>query len=142
MTYKTIIQPYVFFEGRCEEAIAFYKTALNAEVIKLMRFSDNPDPKPGCPPPGNDNKIMHAQLRIGDTIIMVGDARCSGTTKFEGFSLSLSMPTSAEVNRAFAALSEGGQVMMPLNKTFFSDFFGMVIDKFGVFWMVLVTPKD
>lgn len=142
MTHKTIVHPYVFFEGRCEEAIEFYKRALGAEVQMLMRFKDNPDKQQGCsPPPGSDNKIMHAQVHIGETIIMMGDARCSGAAKFEGFALSLSMPSSAEVNRAFAALSEGGQVQMPLNKTFFSDFFGMVVDKFGVFWMVLVTPN-
>jgi PhnB protein len=142
MTHKSIVQPCLFLEGRCEEAIEFYKRALGAEVVMLMRFKDNPDPKGGCQPaPGSDNKIMHAQIRIGETIIMMGDARCSGQPKFEGFSLSLAQPTAAHVVKTFALLSEGGQVQMPLDKTFFSEMFGMVVDKFGVFWMVMVTPN-
>jgi PhnB protein len=141
MTHKSIIQPYLWLEGRCEEAIEFYKRALGAEVQMMMRFKDNPEKKPGCsPPPGSDNKIMHAQVRIGETVIMMGDARCSGQAKFEGFSLSLAQPTAAEVVKTFALLSEGGQVQMPLDKTFFSEMFGMVVDKFGVFWMVMVSP--
>jgi PhnB protein len=143
MTQKTIIQPQIFFEGRCEEAIEFYKRALGAEVQMLMRFKDNPEKgKGGCsPPPGSDEKIMHAQVRIGESVIMMADARCSGQPKFEGFSLSVTMPTVDEVVKTFAKLSEGGQVQMPLDKTFFTEMFGMVVDKFGVFWMVLVTPK-
>lgn len=143
MTYKTIVQPQLFFEGRCEEAIEFYKRALGAEVIMMMRFKDNPEKKAGCtPPPGSDNKIMHAQLRIGETVIMMCDARCTGQPKFEGFSLAMSQPTADEVVKTFAKLSEGGQVQMPLDKTFFTEMFGMVVDKFGVFWMVMVTPKQ
>ena len=142
MTHKSIVQPQLFFEGRCEEAIEFYKRALGAEVVMMLRFKDNPEKKQGCsPPPGSDNKIMHAQLRIGETVIMMGDARCTGHAKFEGFSLALSQSTAAEVVKTFAMLSEGGQVQMPLDKTFFSEMFGMVIDKFGVFWMVMVTPN-
>jgi len=143
MTQKSIIQPYLWLEGRCEEAIEFYKRALGAEVQMMMRFKDNPEKNAGCaPPPGSENKIMHAQVRIGQTVIMMGDARCSGQPKFDGFSLSLSLPTADEVVKTFAALSEGGQVQMPLDKTFFTEMFGMVVDRFGVFWMVLVTPKQ
>lgn len=143
MTYKSLVQSYLFFDGKCEEAIEFYKRALGAEVMMLMRFKDAPADNPGCKPtPGSENKVMHAQVRIGETVVMMSDGRCSGQPKFEGFGLSLSLPSATEVNKAFAALSEGGQVQMPLNKTFFSEFFGMVVDRFGVFWMVMVKPYE
>jgi len=140
MTHKTLVQPYVFFDGKCDEAIEFYKRALNAEVCMLMRFKDNPEPSKGCQPEGCGDKVMHAQLRIGDSVIMMSDGRCTGKANFEGFSLSLTVPTEAEADKAFKALSDGGNVQVPLDKTFFSPRFGMVIDRFGVFWMVLVTP--
>ena len=120
MTHKTFVQPHLFFEGRCEEAIEFYKRALGAEVHLMMRFKDNPEKKAGCsPPPGSDNKIMHAQVRIGETVIMMGDARCTGQAKFEGFSLSLSQSTAAEVVKTFAMLSEGGQVRNAIGQNIF-----------------------
>jgi PhnB protein len=139
------IQPYLFFDGRCEEAIEFYKNALGAEVIMLMRFKDNPEP-PGpddsCrPAPGTEDKVMHASFRIGDSTIMASDGECKGQAAFQGFSLSLTVPDAAEADRLFAALSEGGQVQMPLATTFFSPRFGMVADKFGVSWMIYVEPK-
>ena len=138
-----LVQPYLFFEGRCEEAIEFYKKALGAEVQFLMRFKESPEPPPpGCVPPGAEGKIMHAQVRIGQTVVMMGDARCSGKPVFEGFSLSLSVSSEAEVDRYFNALAEGGQVRMPLAKTFFSPRFGMVADRFGVGWMVLVHQNQ
>ena len=136
--YDGLIQPYLYFEGRCEEAIEFYKKALGAEVMVLLRFKDSPV---GCPmglPSGSENKVMHAQLRIGKTVIMVGDARNSGKPNFQGFGLSLSLANEAEVDKAFKALAEGGQVVMPLEKTFFSPRFGMITDRFGVMWMTLV----
>lgn len=139
-----LIQPYVFFEGRCEEAIEFYKKALGAEVLVMLRFKDSPVPPPPGLPPGSDNKIMHSQLRIGQTVLMLGDGRCSGKPAgFQGFGLSLSLANEAEVDKAFKALADGGQMQMPLEKTFFSPRFGMVIDRFGVMWMVLVQelPK-
>jgi len=136
-----IIQPYVFFDGKCEEAIEFYKKALGANVNMLMRFKDSPEPPPpGCGPV-DGNKIMHAQFQVGDTVVMTSDGRATGNPKFEGFALSLSMPQAADVEKAFNALAAGGSVEMPLAKTFFSALFGMVKDKFGVFWMVLVTPN-
>jgi PhnB protein len=136
-----LIQPYLFFEGRCEEAIEFYKKALGAEVQLLMRFKDSPvGPPPGVPP-GSENKIMHAQLRIGQTVLMMGDARNSGNPNFQGFHLSLSVSSPAEVDKAFNALADGGQVHMPLEKTFFSPRFGMLMDRFGVGWMVLVHQE-
>jgi PhnB protein len=135
------VQPYVFFDGRCEEAIEFYRKALGAEVAMLMRFKDNPEPpKPGMVPPGAENKVMHARLRIGDSTILASDGRCTGRPNFQGFSLSLSVANEAEAERRFAALAEGGQVQMPLAKTFFSPRFGMVADRFGVAWMVYVAP--
>jgi PhnB protein len=138
------IQPYLFFNGRCEEAIEFYKNALGAEVMMLMRFKDNPEP-PGpddaCrPAPGTEDKIMHASIRIGDSVIMASDGECKGQSSFQGVSLSLTVPDAAEADRLFAALSEGGQVQMPLMTTFFSPRFGMVADQFGVSWMIYVAP--
>ena len=134
------IQPYLFFNGRCEEAIDFYKKALGAEVTMLMRFKDSPEPPPpGAVPPGSENKIMHATLRIGDAVVMASDGRCTGNTNFQGFSLSLAVPDAATTDRLFAALAEGGQVQMPVSKTFWSPRFGMVTDRFGVGWMISVA---
>jgi PhnB protein len=136
-----LVQPYLFFDGRCEEAIEFYRQALGAEVVMLMRFKDSPEPpQPGMCPPGSGEKVMHATLRIGDTMVMASDGRCEGKPNFQGFSLSLTVPTEAEAERFFTALTQGGQVVQPLTKTFFSPRFGMVNDRFGVCWMVLVTP--
>jgi PhnB protein len=135
------VQPYLFFEGRCEEAIEFYRKALGAEVTMLMRFKDSPEPPaPGMCAPGSENKVMHANLRIGDTAVMVSDGRCGGQPSFQGFSLSLAVHDGAEAARRFAALADGGHVHMPLGKTFFSSRFGMVADRFGVLWMIIVTP--
>jgi PhnB protein len=130
------IQPYLFFNGRCEEAIEFYQKALGAEVVMLMRFKQAPDQS--MIQPGNAEKIMHARLRVGDAIVLVSDGMGAGETKFEGFSLTLSAKSAAEVDRCFTALADGGQVRMPLDKTFFSPRFGMLADKFGVGWIVLV----
>jgi PhnB protein len=132
------VQPYLFFDGRCEEALEFYKKALGAEVKVLLRFKDNPEPQPGMTPPGAENKVMHANFRIGDTEMLASDGRCLGQPKFQGFSLSLWAKTEAEADKKFAALADGGQVQMPLAKTFFSPRFGMLSDRFGVAWMVLV----
>jgi len=141
MTKQKIVQAYLNFDGKCEEALEFYKNALGAEVQMLMRFKDSPEPPPpGCPPP-NPDKVMHASFRIGDTMLMASDGRAAGKPSFQGISLSLTVPTEVEADKAFNALAEGGQVQMPLAKTFFSARFGMVADKFGVSWMVLVTPN-
>ena len=136
-----VLQPYLFFNGRCEEALEFYKRALGAEVIALMRFKDAPEPhQPGMCAPGSENKVMHASFRVGDNTLMASDGRCEGKPSFEGFSLSLTVPDVAEAERLFAALGKGGQVQMPLSKTFFSKSFGMVADAFGLSWMVYVAP--
>lgn len=133
-------EPYLFFEGRCEEAIEFYRRALGAEVIMLLRYKDGPEPPPpGRLPPGSENKVMHANLRIGDATMLVSDGLCSGKTGFNGFSLSLTVPDVATADRLFAALADSGQVQMPLAKTFFSPRFGMLTDRFGVGWMVYVA---
>lgn len=135
------VTPYLFFDGRCEEAIEFYKRALGAEVQMMMRNKESPDPHPpGMLPPGSENKIMHASLRIGDTMVMASDGHAKGNPKFEGFSLSLNAKNEAEAERLFAGLSEGGQVRLPLTKTFFSPRFGMLADKFGMGWMIIVEP--
>jgi PhnB protein len=134
------IEPYLFFNGRCEEAIEFYKKALGVEVLMLMRYKESPEPpQPGMVPPGWENKIMHTTMRIGNATVMASDG-CSEGTNFQGFSLSLSVASEAEAKRAFAALSDGGQVRMPLTKTFWSPCFGMLVDRFGVGWMVTVAP--
>jgi PhnB protein len=133
------VQPYLFFDGRCEEAIEFYKKALRAEVVMLMRFKDSPEPPPGGNPPGTENKVMHATLRIGDATVMASDGRSLGQPNFQGFSLALAVASDNEAERLFAALAEGGQVCMPIGKTFFSSRFGMVSDRFGVSWMVIVA---
>jgi PhnB protein len=139
---NSIIQPYLFFDGKCEEALEFYKKSLGAEVAMLMRFKDSPEPpKPGCTP-SDMNKVMYAQFQIGETVIMASDGRATGNPKFEGFALSLTVKSEAEADKAFNALAKGGKIEMPLAKTFFSARFGMVEDGFGVFWMVLVTPNS
>jgi PhnB protein len=133
------VKPYLFFSGRCDEAIEFYRRALAAEVMMLARFKDAPEPHaPGMIPPGAENKVMHATVRIGDTIVQASDGRCDGHPSFQGFALSLTVPTAAEAERLFAALSDGGQVQMPLTTTFFSTRFGIVADRFGVSWMIHV----
>ena len=135
------VETYLFFDGRCEEAIEFYKKILGAEVTMLMRFKDSPEPpQPGMIPSGSENKIMHVSFRIGDTTVMASDGRCTGQANFQGFSLSLTVANEAEADRKFAALVEGGQVQMPLAKTFWSPRFGMLTDRFGVGWMVSAAP--
>ncbi len=131
------VEPYLVFEGRCEEAIEFYREVLGAEVTMLVRFKESPDPEM-CRP-GVEDKVMHASLRIGENTIMASDGRCEGDPAFKGFSLSISLTGEAEAKRLFAALSDGGQVQMPLTKTFWSPLFGMVEDRFGVSWMINVT---
>lgn len=136
---KNFVQTYLFFNGRCEEAVAFYRQALGAEVEMMMRFKDSPEPpRPGMVPPGFENKIMHCSFRIGATTVMASDGCTAESANFEGFSLSLTVADEAEANRVFAALAEGGQVRMPLAKTFWSPCFGMVQDRFGIGWMVNV----
>jgi len=135
------VQPYLFFDGRCEEAIELYKTVFGAKVDMLMRFKDNPEPQPGMCPPGAEHKVMHAALRIGETVVMASDGMAKGQPEFKGISLSVNAATEAEADRMFAALGKGGQVQMPQSKTFFSPRFGMVADRFGVSWMIIVLPK-
>ena len=134
------IESYLFFNGRCEEAIEFYKRAIGAEVVMMMRNKESPEPPPpGMLPPGSENKVMHATLRIGSSNLMLSDGRCDGKPVFNGFSLSLDAANEAEAERLFAALGDGGTVQMPLTKTFWSPKFGMVADRFGVGWMVSVA---
>ncbi len=135
------INPYLFFNGRCEEALEFYRKNLGAEVGMLMRFKDAPQPPPpGSCKPGSESKVMHASFNIAGNTILASDGRCEGNPTFEGFALSLTVPDETEADRLFNALAKGGQIQMPLNKTFFSKRFGMVADKFGVMWMVYVAP--
>jgi PhnB protein len=133
------VQPYLFFEGRCEEALDFYRRTLGAEVLALMRSRESPDP--GMAIPGGADKIIHAIFRIGETTLLASDGRCQGPAAFQGFSLSITTPGAAENQRLFDALGDGGTVVMPLMQTFFSPSFGMVTDRFGVSWMLYVAPE-
>ena len=138
---NTQIQPYLFFAGRCQEAIDFYRHALDAQVEMLMRYDESPEPAPpGRLPAGFESKIMHCSLRIAGNVIMASDG-CDEQSKFSSFSLAMSVPTEADVDRIFAALAEGGQVQMPPAKTFWSPRYGMVTDRFGVNWMVMVPGE-
>jgi PhnB protein len=133
------IQPYLFFNGSCEQAVEFYRKALGAEVEMMMRFKESPEPpQPGMVPPGFENKIMHTSFRIGQTTVMASDGCSTDKPNFDGFSLAISVPNEAEADRVFKALADGGQVKMPLAKTFWSPRFGMVADRFGIGWMVSV----
>jgi PhnB protein len=136
-----VVQPYLFFEGRCEEALEFYRQALGAKVGMMMRNREAPDqPPPGMLPPGSEDKIMHAAFKVGDATLMASDGRCSGQPDFRGVYLSLSVTSEAEADRIFGALAVGGQVHMPLGETFFARRFGMVADRFGLGWMVNLAP--
>lgn len=138
----TQLAPYLFFEGRCDEAIEFYQSTLGAEVTMLMRYKESPEPQPpGMLPPGNGDKVMHASMRIGDITLFASDGMCSGKPDFRGVSLSLTVANAEEAEHVFAALENGGQVLMPMTKTFFSPRFGMVADRFGVSWMVIVAAE-
>ena len=131
------VTPYLFLDGRCEEAIAFYQTALGAKVTRSMRFRDNPDKQHGKAPPDSDDKIMHAHVTVGNSAILMSDGHCTGKPVFQGFALSLAVESDAKAETIFAALSDGGQAQMPMTTTFFASRFGMVADKFGVSWMVM-----
>jgi PhnB protein len=136
------VQPYLFFDGKCEEALEFYKSALGAKVDMMMRFKESPDPVPaGQCAPNSEDKIMHSAFRVGETLIMASDGMAGGKPEFKGFSLSVNAPNEKEADRLFTALGKGGKVTMPMSKTFFSPRFGMVTDKFGVGWMVIVPQK-
>jgi len=133
------VEPYLMFEGRTEEALQFYQQKLGAKVEAIIRFKENPEPKYN--PPNSDEKVMHSLFRIGDAQIMASDGNCTGKPGFQGFALTLNAANAAEAKQRFNALSEGGQVQMPLGETFFAKSFGMVADRFGVNWMVLAEPK-
>lgn len=130
---------YLNFDGRCEEAIEFYRRTLGAEVETLMRFKDSPEPcAPGMMPPGSESKVMHASFRIGGTTLMASDSHCAGKPSFQGISLAINPADEAKAKQVFNALADGGTVQMPLTKTFFSPAFGVVADRFGVSWMIHV----
>lgn len=136
-----LVQPYLNFNGRCDEALAFYQKALGAKVEMLMRFADSPDPiPPGMIPPGSEQKVMHSSFRIGESVLMATDGGCSEATGFEGITLSISVKDAAEADRVWNALAEGGTVQMPIGKTFWSPRFGMLNDRFGVAWMINTEP--
>ena len=140
MSTKSVIEPYLFFNGRCEEAVKFYQQALGAELQMMMRYKESPAPlPPGSTPANWGDKIMHSSLKIGSNIVMASDG-CGESGKVQGFSLSISVPTEADAKQVFTALSEGGKVEMPLTKTFWSPCFGMLEDQFGIGWMVSVNP--
>ena len=133
------VEPYLFFEGRTEEALQFYEQKLGAKIEALMRYKENPEPKYN--PPNSANKVMHALFSIGDTKVMASDGNCTGKPSFQGFALTINAKDAAEAKQRFDALAEGGQVQMPLAETFFAKSFGMVADRFGMGWMVIAEPK-
>ncbi len=133
------VQPYLFFNGRCEEALGFYKKALGAKVNVLMRFKESPDPTM-CAPATLD-KVMHASFNVGETVVLASDGRCEGNPKFDGFALTITAKTDDEAEKLFNAIADGGKVQMPLAKTFFASKFGMAADRFGVGWMILAGPQ-
>ena len=132
------VQAYLSFGGRCEEALAFYKTSIGAEVTSLMRWRDSPDTGMKSPP-GDEEKIMNAAFRIGETELMADDGMGDKHAEFKGMTLAIEVVDDAEAKRVFTALGEGGNVTMPLMKTFWTSSFGMLTDKFGVPWMVNVA---
>lgn len=132
------VEPYLFFNGRCDEAIALYQDALGASLIGRMLYKESPDMPPFPLPPGWGDKVLHASLRIGETVVMASDGTTADPPRFEGFSLSVEMPDEQAARRAFAVLAVGGQEQMPLGPTFFSPYFGMVTDRFGVSWMITI----
>src|SRR5262245_12000833 len=134
-----LVQPYLSFDGRCEEAVEFYRSKLGARVVTLSRFKEAPDQS--MMPPGTGEKIMHGELRLGDSVLLVSDGMCTGSPKFEGISLALTAKDIPEAERFFNALADGGQVQMPLTETFFSPRFGMLADRFGVKWMLVVATS-
>lgn len=136
------IEPYLFFNGRCEEAVEFYRQAVGAKVEMLMRFKDSPEPpNPDCPvPPGWEDKVMHGAFRIGETLVMASDGQGGAPAEFRGFALSITVKDAAEAKKVFDALVDGGQVQAPLSPTFFAPSFGMLVDRFGVMWMVIALP--
>jgi PhnB protein len=136
-TKNAVVEPYLFFEGRCEEAVEFYRKALGAEVLMVMRYKDAPDKS--MIPPGSENKVMHASFRIGESTIMASDSCGEESAKFQGFSLSIAPTTEADADKYFNALTDGGKIVMPLAKTFWSPRFGMLTDRFGISWMINVT---
>jgi PhnB protein len=136
------VQPYLSFDGRCEEALEFYRGAIGAEVTGIMRFKEMPDAPPGMVTPANENKVMHSAFRVGKTIVMASDGNCLGRPAFQGITLALQVADLAEAERLFESLARGGKVEMPITKTFFSEGFGTLTDRFGVGWMVNVSPEN
>ncbi|MBX3414685.1 MAG: VOC family protein [Pirellulales bacterium] len=137
----TAITPYLFFSGRCEEALEFYRQALDAEIEMVMRFNESPDaPPPGMLQAGFETKVMHASFVVGNCRVMASDG-CDDQSKFDGFRLALTMADEAAAHKTFNALADGGNADMPLGKTFWSPCYGMVTDRFNVGWMVMVPGE-
>ncbi len=138
----TAITPYLFFSGRCEEALKFYGEALGANVDMIMRYNESPEPAPpGMLQEGFETKIMHASFHVGGAPVMASDG-CDDRSHFDGFKLALAVPTEEKAHHAFNALANEGSVQMPLSKTFWSPCFGMVKDKFNVEWMIMVPGEQ
>ena len=132
------VEPYLYFDGRCDHAIEFYGRAVGAEITAIVRFKDAPDAQPR---PGNENKVMHMALRIGESTVLASDGQCRGSPTFEGFSLSIAAANDGEAERLFAALSEDGHVQVPMMRTDFASRFGMVADRFGVLWTIVAQQR-
>lgn len=132
-------EPYLFFNGRCEEAVQFYRQAVEADVRSLIRFREAPDVPA---PDGFADKVLHADMRIGETTLLATDGDIGGAADFQGFSLSLTLARDAEAEKRFAALAAGGHVQVPMTATFFASRFGMVKDRFGLLWTILAHESQ
>jgi PhnB protein len=129
-----VLDSYIFFDGNCAEAMRFYEANLGGKLEALMTYDQSPDPAQ-CPP-GSAGRVMHASLKMGDRSLMASDSPAGMHQPMAGFALSLAYDTAAEANRIFDMLAAGGQVIMPMQKTFYAETFGMLNDRFGTPWMV------
>lgn len=126
--------PYLNFDGHCKEAIEFYAELLGGEIVFMSTFAEAPDDEDISP--GLKDKIMHAQLKIGDQVIMASDASPENYAIPQGIHITIGVDTPEEAERIYEALSEGGSVQMPLEETFWAKRFAMFSDRFGIPWMV------
>jgi PhnB protein len=133
------VQTYLQFNGRCEEALAYYRETLGAEVMEIIRFKDVPEAAAGAPA-GTEDKVLHACFRVAGTHLMASDGMCGGDAAFAGFSLTLTSSTDEETERLFTSIAREGNVVMPLSPSFFSSQFGVVTDRYGLSWTFVTQP--
>jgi len=134
------VQTYLFFDGRCEEAIEFYKAVFGADLLYSMRFREGP---PNLVTAENEEKIFHATMRFGETVINLSDDLKQERGSFGGFAILAHLDNDASAEEAFESLQEGGRVGMPIQEVFWASRYGIVTDRFGVTWKIQAgQPKD